>query len=92
MVTMNRADLSTGIEILNNRYMIDAFPFESVTKINIIENENVIINYIVTNSIGQLVSGGFGNEGIQNKKVLFIVRITSYYKGCHKTFFRCLFI
>ncbi|MEQ6355263.1 hypothetical protein ABNX05_11595 [Lysinibacillus sp. M3] len=77
---MTRADLSTGIEILNNRYMIDAFPLDSVTKINIIENDNVIINSSNKDSIGKSVRGGFGNGGIDNKKVIYKVRIQAITK------------
>lgn len=77
---MTRADLSTGIEILNNRYMIGTYPLESVTKINIIENDVVIINSTDKISIGQSVSGGFGYEGIQNKKVIYKVRIQAITK------------
>lgn len=81
---MSRADLSTGIEILNDRYMIDAFPFESVISINIIENDNVIINSTNTRSIGNSVIGGFGNDGISNKKVIFKIRIQAITKDIIK--------
>jgi len=81
---ITRADLSTGIEILNDQYMIDAFPFESVININIIENDNVIINSTNARSIGSSVSGGFGNDGISNKKVIFKVRIQAITKDIIK--------
>lgn len=75
MYLMSRANLPTGIEILNDRYMFDAFQFENITNINIIENDNVIVNSTNKNSIGQSVKGGFGNEGIQNSKVVYKIRI-----------------
>lgn len=81
---MTRADISTGIEILNSHYMIDAFPLESINSVNIIENDIVIVNSTNKASIGKSVSGGFGNEGIQNKKVIFKVRIQAITKDVIK--------
>jgi len=81
---MTRADISTGIEILDNYYLIDAFPLESINNVNIIENDIVIVNSTDKNSIGKSVSGGFGNEGIQNKKVIFKVRIQAITKDVVK--------
>ncbi len=81
---MTRADIATGVEFLDNQYLIDAFPLDSVTKLNIIENDNVIINSTTSSSIGQSVSGGFGNEGIQNKKTIYKVRIQAITKDVIK--------
>lgn len=81
---MTRADISTGIEILDNYYLIDAFPLESINNVNIIENDIVIVNSTDKSSIGKSVSGGFGNEGIQNKKVIFKIRIQAITKGAIK--------
>lgn len=81
---MTRADISTGIEILNDHYMLDAFPFESVNNVNIIENDIAIINSTNANSIGKSVSGGFGNEGVSNNKVIFKVRIQAITKDIVK--------
>ncbi|QIC46299.1 hypothetical protein GAG94_03640 [Lysinibacillus sphaericus] len=81
---MTRADIATGVEFLDNQYLIDVFPLDSVTKLNIIENDNVIINSSSTSSIGQSVSGGFGNEGIQNKKTIYKVRIQAITKDVIK--------
>jgi len=81
---MTRADIATGVEFLDNQYLIDAFPLDSVTKLNIIENDNVIINSSSTSSIGQSVSGGFGNEGIQNKKIIYKVRLQAITKDVIK--------
>lgn len=81
---MTRADIATGVEFLDNQYLIDAFPLDSVTKLNIIENDNVIINSSSPSSIGQSVSGGFGNEGIQNKKIIYKVRIQAITKDVIK--------
>lgn len=81
---MTRADIATGVEFLDNQYLIDAFPIDSITKLNIIENDNVIINSSTSSSIGQSVSGGFGNEGIQNKKTIYKVRIQAITKDVIK--------
>lgn len=81
---MSRADISSGIEILNDRYMINAFPLDSVININIIENDNVIINSTNVNLTGKSVSGGFGNEGISNKKTIFKVRFQAITKDVIK--------
>lgn len=81
---MTRADIVTGVEFLDNQYLIDAFPLDSVTKLNIIENDNIIINSSSTSSIGQSVSGGLGNEGIQNKKTIYKVRIQAITKDVIK--------
>ncbi|MDC6267365.1 hypothetical protein [Lysinibacillus fusiformis] len=81
---MTRADIATGVEFLDNQYLIDAFPLDSVTKLNIIENDNVIINSSTSSSIDQSVSGGFGNEGIQNKKTIYKVRIQAITKDVIK--------
>lgn len=81
---LTRADIATGVEFLDNQYLIDAFPLDSVTKLNIIENDNVIINSSSTSSIGQSVSGGFGNEGIQNKKIIYKVRLQAITKDVIK--------
>ena len=81
---MTRADISTGIEILDNYYLIDAFPLESINSVNIIENDIVIVNSTNKASIGKSVSGGFGNEGIQNRKVIFKVRIQAITKDVIK--------
>ena len=81
---MTRADISTGIEILDNYYLIDAFPLEGINSVNIIENDIVIVNSTNKASIGKSVSGGFGNEGIQNRKVIFKVRIQAITKDVIK--------
>ncbi|KOY83214.1 hypothetical protein ADM90_08015 [Lysinibacillus macroides] len=60
--------------------MMDAFLFESVINVNIIENGNVIIHSTDTNSIDESVSGGFDNEEIHHKKVIFKIRILAITK------------
>lgn len=72
---MTRFDLITGLDIVSDHFKIDAFPFKDIRKINIIENDNIILKSTDKNLIGKSVRGGFGNDGVQKKNIVHKVRI-----------------